>query len=302
MRVFVTGASGHVGSAVIPELLNNGHSVLGLARSDEGAAAVAALGAEVRRGDLTDPDGLAAAAAESDGVIHLAFRHDLAFQQGDFAAAAASDLAAIEAIGAALKGSGKPFVGTGGTMLLAFASPGKVGTEHDTVSSDFPRVPSENALLGLAEHGVRPSIIRLAPSVHSELDKHGFVPGLIGFARTNGFAAYVADGANRWPGLNTRDAAVLYRLALEKAPAGSRFNGAESEGHAFKLIAEAIARGVGVDARSVTPEQADENFGHLARFVGVDNPVSNAWTGETLGWEPTHPDLMADLAAGHYFD
>ncbi|MGH2875547.1 MAG: SDR family oxidoreductase [Solirubrobacteraceae bacterium] len=300
MRVFVTGASGHIASAVIPELLAGGHRVVGLARSDEAADKVGALGAEVRRGDLTDPEDLAAAAAESDGVIHLAMRHDMAFS-GDFAGAAAFDLAAIRAMGAALKGSDKPFVGASGSMVLAVAAPGRPGTEQDVASGDFPRVEAENTVVALAAEGVRSGVVRLAPTVHSDLDRHGFIPVLIGLARTNGFAAYVGDGANRWPGANTRDIGRLYRLALERGPAGSRYHGVESEGVAFRQIAEAIARGLGLPARSITAAEAPQYLGFLADFAQIDNPTSNAWTRETLGWEPAHPDLRADIAAGHYF-
>ncbi len=300
MQVFVTGASGHIAAAVIPELLANGHSVVGLARSDEAAAKVAALGADVHRGDLTDPDSLTAPAAQADGVIHLAMRHEIAFS-GDFAAAAASDLAAITKIGAALKHSDKPFVGTSGSMLLAHAAPNRVGTEQDVATGDFPRVESENTLIALASDGVRATVIRPAPSVHSDLDKHGFVPTLIDLARTNGFAAYVADGANRWPAVNTRDIARLYRLALEHGIAGSRFHGVESEGIPFKQIAQAIGRGLGVPARSISAEQADRYLGFLADFAQIDNPTSNDWTRATLGWQPTAPGLLDDIAAGHYF-
>ncbi|MBO0769155.1 MAG: SDR family oxidoreductase [Solirubrobacterales bacterium] len=300
MRVFITGASGHVASAVVPELLNHGHQVLGLARSDESAAKVSALGAEVRRGDITDLDLLSKSAAEADGVIHLAFRHDIAFS-GDFAGAADSDQAAIKVIGQALAGSGKPFIGTGGSLFVAGEYPAKLGTEQDAGSGPNPRTASERALLGLSSEGVRSANVRLAPVVHSDLDKHGFISILINFARENGFAAYVGEGKNRWPGANTRDIGVLYRLALEKAPAGSALHGVESEGYAFRTIAEAIAAKLGLEARSISAEEANQRLGFLAQFAQADNPTSNRWTRETLGWEPTHPGLLEDLAAEHYF-
>jgi nucleoside-diphosphate-sugar epimerase len=299
MRVFITGASGHIGSAVVPEFLAAGHHVIGLARSDRSAAALSAAGAEVRRGDLDDLDGLRAAARAADGVIHLAFKHDIAFT-GDYAGAAAADLRSIEAIGAALEGSGKPFVGTSGTLQLALSALGRPGTEQDTRDAG-PRVDAENTVIALARHGVRSSVIRLAPTVHSSFDHHGFVPALIGMARKNGFAAYAGDGANRWPALHTLDAARLYRLALESAPAGSRLHGVADEGVPFREIAQAIGRGAGVPAKSVTAEEAATHLGFLAMFAQLDNPTSSAHTREILRWSPTHPGLLADLAERHYF-
>jgi nucleoside-diphosphate-sugar epimerase len=217
MRVFVTGASGHIASAVIPELLDNGHQVVGLARSDASAEAVAGLGAEVRRGDLDDLDGLKAAAAEADGVIHLAFKHE-ALLTGRFADAVDADMAATRGIGEALIATDKPFVTTGGTLMLAMAGiTGRPGTEDDQ-SDGGPRVDAANYTISLAQQGVRSSVVRLAPMVHSELDHRGFTHALIGFARENGVAAYTGDGSNRWPAANTYDIGVLYRLALEKAP------------------------------------------------------------------------------------
>ncbi|MGH6657803.1 MAG: NAD-dependent epimerase/dehydratase family protein, partial [Actinocrinis sp.] len=239
MRVFVTGASGHVASAVIPELVGAGHQVVGLARSDKAAAAVAALGAEVRRGDLDDLDTLRDAAATADGVIHLAFKHDVV-QSGSMADAAQADLRVVETIGEALAGSGKPLVTTSGTLLLAFLGDlGRPGTEHDVLESG-PRVDSENAVVKLAERGVRSSVVRLAPTTHSALDLHGFVPDLIGIARDTGVSGYVGDGSNRWSAGHTLDAARVYRLALEKAPAGSRFHPTGDDGVQFREIAETI--------------------------------------------------------------
>jgi nucleoside-diphosphate-sugar epimerase len=301
MRVFVTGASGHIGSAVVPELLAAGHQVVGLARSDDSAAALQAAGAEVRRGDLDDHDGLREAAADADGVIHLAFKHE-AMRSGDFPAAIAADLGAITAIGAALEGSGKPFVGTGGTLMLAFAGiTERPGTEED-VLEEGGRVDAENAVVALAGRGVRSSVIRLPPLVHSTLDHHGFGPALIGIAREKGVAGYVGDGANRWPAAHTLDAARAYRLALESATAGSRLHAVADEGVPFREIAETIGRKLGVPAASVAAEDAAEHFSYLGGFVTADNPTSSALTRRWLGWEPTHPGLIADLDEGHYFE
>jgi nucleoside-diphosphate-sugar epimerase len=300
MRVFITGASGHVGSALVPELIASGHTVVGLARSDAAAARLTSWGSDVVRGDLDDLDGLRAAAAAADGVVHLAFRHD-AMQAGDIAGAADSDLAALRAMADALVGTGKPLVGTSGTALLARAELGRTGTEADTLAGGY-RVDAENFVIGLAEDGIRSSVVRLAPITHSRLDSHGFAPALIGFARQHGAAVYVRDGANRWPAVHTLDAARLYRLALESAPAGSRLHAVGDDGIAFRRIAEAIAQGVGVPARSIEPDQAAHYVGFLAAFVALDNPTSAAHTRELLGWQPTEPGLLADLAAGHYFE
>jgi hypothetical protein len=233
-------------------------------------------------------------------VIHLAFKHDVAFT-GDFVGAATADLRAVEAIGAALEGSGKPFVGTSGTLLLARAAIGRIGTEQDHLDGG-PRVDSENAIIAMADRGVRSSVIRLAPTVHSSLDHHGFVPTLIAMARKNGVAAYVGDGANRWPAVHTLDAARLYRLALEAAPGGARLHGAAEEGVPLRAIAEAIALGVGVPAVSVTAEEAAARLGFLATFAQLDNPTSSTQTRTLLDWRPTHPGLLADLAERHYFE
>lgn len=300
MRVFVTGASGHVGSAVIPELLQADHEVIGLARSAEAAATIEAAGATAQRGALDDLDVLARTARESDGVIHLAFRHDW-MQTGDFDGAVASDFEATRAIGEALAGSGKPFVTTSGTGILAMGGiTGRLGTEQDVIEGG-PRVDAENYVIGLGDQGVRSAVVRLPPTVHSDLDHHGFVPTLIKIAREKGYAAYIGDGANRWSAGDTRDAAHLYRLAIESAPAGSRLHAVGDEGVPFREIEETIGRMLGLPVRSITPEEAEEYYGFLARFAGMDNAASSALTRSLLGWEPTRPGLIADLELGHYF-
>ena len=300
MRLFVTGASGHIGSAVVPDLLAAGHSVVGLARSDASATALSAAGVEVRRGSLDDLDGLRQAAADADGAIHLAFKHELTYA-GEFVRAGESDLRAVEAIGAALEGSDKPFVITSGTALLAMAAPGRLGVETDVLERG-PRVDSENTVVAMAARGVRSSVIRLPLTVHSSLDHHGFVPTLIAMARTNGVSVYIGEGANRWPAVHTLDAARLYRLAVESAPAGTRLHGVAEQGVPFRQIAEAIGRGLGLPAASVTPDEAAKYLGFLATFAQVDNPSSSAATRALLKWEPTHASLLADLDARHYFD
>jgi nucleoside-diphosphate-sugar epimerase len=299
MRIFVTGASGHIGSAVLPELLNAGHQVVGLARSDEAAAAVQKLGAEVRRGDLDDLEGLKEASAASDGVIHLAFRHDL-MASGDGAGAARVDLAALEAIGEALAGSGKPLVGTSGTLMAAMIAPGQIGTE-EIVGQSGTRIDAENLVIGLKDRQVRSSVIRLTPTVHSDLDLHGFVPAMIAIARRRGYAAYVGEGANRWPAVHTLDAARLYRLALESAPGGNRLHAVADEGVPFTEIGAAIGRGLDLPVRSISPEEAGDYFGFLAQLVQLDNPSTSTITRSLLDWQPEHPGLIDDLALGHYF-
>jgi nucleoside-diphosphate-sugar epimerase len=299
MRVFITGASGHIGSAVIPELLGAGHDVVGLARSDQSAAALAALGVAVRRGDLDDLDGLADAARDADGVIHLAFKHE-SMQSGDFAGAITADQRAIGAIGEALAGSGKPLVGTSGTLMLAFGGITRTGLESDVFETG-PRIDAENTVIGLADSGVRSSVVRLPPTVHSSLDHHGYIPILIGIAREKGLAGYVGEGTNRWPAVDTLDAAHLYRLALENAPAGTRLHAVGDEGVPFREIAETIGEKLKVPVTSIDPADAAWYFGFLASFVAFDNPTSSAWTRELLGWQPTQPGLIEDLRKGHYF-
>ncbi len=302
MKVFVTGASGYIGSAIVRELLAAGHQILGLARSDTSAASLASASAEVHRGHLDDLDSLHNGAAAADGVIHLAYNYG---DFSDFQGAAQTDLRAIETIGAALEGSDRPLVITSGTLMLTFFLPlGRLGTEKDVADpgSVLPRIASENAALALAKHGVRTSIVRLAPSVHSEWDKRGFVPTLIGIARDKGMSAYVGDGSNRWPAVYLPDAAHLFRLALEKAPAGSVLHGAGEEGVPFRDIAEAIGQQLKLPVVSITAEDAGAHFGFLSAFVPADNPTSNALSRELLGWQPEGPGLIADLEQGHYFN
>ena len=300
MRVFITGASGHIGSALVPELQRAGHQVIGLARSDAAAAKLTDAGAEVRRGDLDDLDVIAKAAAEADGVIHLAYRSDL-MHAGDAAGLIAANLKVIEAVGGALEGTGKPFVTPVGTLVLwSGGITGRAGTEDDIVQGG-PLAETENAAAALAQRGVRASVVRLAPVVHSVLDTKGFTPTLIAIARQHGVAAYVGDGANRWPAVHTLDAARLFRLALESAPAGARLHGVADEGVPFREFAAAIGRNLGVPTVSIAPGDAAGHFGFLAMFTAADNPASSALTRQRLGWTPTRPGLIADLDDGHYF-
>ena len=297
MRVFVTGATGYIGSAVVRELLTAGHSVVGLARSDRSAAALTAAGAEVHRGSLDDPDGLGAAAAAADGVVHAGFKHD---DMADLAGAGRSDVRVVQALGEALAGSGRPLVVTSGTAVL---TPGRLGTEQDAVdpaSSGVHRIAAEEATLAAAARGVRASVLRFPPSVHGPGDTHGFVPGLIGVARDRGVSAFVDEGTNRWPAVSRLDAARLFRLALEAAPAGARLHGVAEEGIAFRDIAEAIGRLLDLPVVSVPAEAAGEHFGWLGHFAAIDNPTSSAATRALLDWHPDQPGLLADLAAGHY--
>lgn len=297
MRVFVTGASGHLGSGIVPELIAAGHDVVGLARSGTAAAAVTALGAAVHRGDLDDLDGIKKAAADSDGVIHLAFNHEQ-MRSGDFAAAVATDLAVVHALGDALAGTGKSLVGTSGT--LALANLGRPGTEEDR-GAPGPRIDAENAVVGFAERGVRSSVVRVPPITHSTLDRHGFARVLIAIAKQTGVAGYPGDGANRWPAGHTLDVAHLYRLALENAPAGTRWHAAGDEGIPLREIAQSIGDHLGIPTASIPADRLEAHFGFLAMLIGLDNPTSTLATRRILGWEPTHPGLIADFDHGDYF-
>jgi len=296
MRVFVTGASGFIGSAIVQELLGAGHQVLGLARSDASARSLAAAGAEVHRGALDDLESLKRGAAAAAGVIHTAFIHDFS----DMVAAGKTDRIAIETIGAALAGSGRPFVVTSGIGLL---TPGRLGTEEDAPdrsSAGSHRVPSEEVALSLASEGVRVSLVRLPPSVHGDGD-HGFVPALIRIAREKGVSAYIGDGQNRWPTVHRLDAAQLYRLALEKASAGSRAHGVAEEGVPTRDIAEVIGRRLNLPVVVKSREEAGAHFGWLAHFFAMDVPAASARTQERLGWRAQQPGLIADLEGGRYF-
>jgi nucleoside-diphosphate-sugar epimerase len=306
MRIFVTGASGWIGSAVVPELIGAGHRVVGLARSDASAESLAAAGAEVQRGTLDDLDSLREAAAASDGVIHLAFKHELAFS-GDFEGAADADRAAVQMFGEALAGSDRPLVIASGMLGLA---PGRVATERDAHGPDAAtagfgggpqkRWETSELVLSMAERGVRSSIVRLPPTNHGDGD-NGFIAMVVAIAREKGVSGYIGDGANRWPAVHRLDSAQLFRLAVEKAPAGSTLHASAEEGVPIRDIAETIGRGLDVPVASVSAENAGEHFTWLAGFLGLDSPASSALTQELLGWHPTHPGLISDLEQGHYF-
>lgn len=297
MRVFVTGGTGFIGSALIPELKRAGHEVLGLARSEAAAQALTAAGAQVHRGDLDEPNSLRSGAALADGVIHAGFEPDFS----RFGAASEADRRAVETFGAVLAGSDRPLVITSGTAVI---QPGRVATEDDATlfrSTTLPRAATEETATALAERGVRASVVRVS-LVYGEGDRGlHILPTLIRLAREKGVSAYVGQGDNHWPTVHVRDIATLYRLALEKGTAGTRYHGVAENNVTFREIADVIAKRLGVPLVSKSPEAAVEHFGPYAMFASMNGQVSSRLTRERLGWRPTHPSLLEDLERGSYF-
>lgn len=293
MRVLVTGAGGHIGSAVVPELIAGGHQVVGLARSDASIEAVAALGAEARRGDIGDPDVARAAAADADAVVHLAFDNDAALA-GDLAGAATRDLAVIAAFGEALAGTGKALVGIG------MRATGR--EDVDAMIVQNPRFAVSSAIEAMTDRDVRSVLVAVPPVVHSSRDRIGFVPTLIQIARSTGLSGYIDRGTNPWPAVHTQDLGLLFRLAVEDAPAGTQLLGAAEGDVTTRDIAEAIGRQMGLPAVSIAADAAADHFGPFAQLMTLDfPPMAGEQTRTLLGWEPTRPGLIADIEEGHYF-
>ncbi len=289
MKVFVTGATGFIGTAIVQELINAGHQVLGLARSEASAQKLIAAGAEAHHGDLEDLDSLRRAAAQTDGVIHAGFIHDFT----RFAEVCQVDKIAIETIGAVLAGSGRPFIVTSGTALV---SPGQLATEDmkPPVNPGWPRASEQTG------DSVAAASVRLSPSVHGDDDKHGFIPILVNIAKEKGVSAYIGEGQNRWNAVHRLDAAHLFRLALENAEPGARYHAAAEEAISIKTIAEAIGKQLNLPVKSIAPDAAAEHFGWFSHMAAIDCPTSSKWTKEHLNWEPAHSTLLTDLENGIY--
>lgn len=297
MRVFVTGATGFIGSHTVPELLKAGHKVLGMSRSDEGAKALEAAGAQVHRGDIYDLDSIRKGAEQAEAVIHLAFNHDFS----KFAENAETDRKVITTLGEVLKGSGRPMLITSGTGVASFSKPGQVSTEDDRHpgSKAMARAASEEAANALVEQGVRVGVVRL-PQVHNTQNKAGLVGPLVTMAKKAGVAVYMGDGSARWAAAHVGDVAVLYRMALDQCVAGARYNAVGEEGVSMKAIVETFAKGLGVPVKSITKDEVAKYLGPFAMFAGHDMPASSAKTQRQLGWTPKGPSLIEDMRQWDY--